>query len=297
MSLFRKTSISEAAYEVRELVPAFPRATAVSAVPLLTTHLVRSLYPAPFRAHLSRATAVSAVLFPASHLARSLYAEPFRAHLSRATAVSAVPLLTTYLVRSLYPEPFREHLSRATAVSAVLFLTTYLARSLYPEPFREHLSRATAVSAVLFLTTYLARSLYPEPFREHLLVPLPSRQCSFLRRTLFVPFTLNHSANSRLPRRNRPTKPPWSAGTCSRFLVYSRPQTTQFARSRSPNSDLRSPTPCVLDVRSSAFRRFPQQSRPRQEPRKTRITRKAEQVGLAHAALRVSIPSVPKGRS
>ena len=30
------------------------------------------------------------------------------------------------------------------------------------------------------------------------LVPLPSRQCSFLRRTLFVPFTPNHSANTCL---------------------------------------------------------------------------------------------------
>ena len=61
------------------------------------------------------------------------------------------------------------------------------------------------------------------------------------------------------------------------------------------------PTPiCDSDtlcpLRSPAFRRFPQQCRPRQEPRKTRITRKVEQVGLAHAALRVSIPSVPKGR-
>ena len=91
-------------------------------------------------------------------------------------------------------------------------------------------------------------------------------------------------------------KPPWSAGTCYRFLAYSRPQTPQFARSRSPNSDLRSPIPRVLDVRSLAGRRLPQ-SRPRQEPRKTRNTRKAEQFGLAHAALRVSIPSVPKGRS
>ena len=56
--------------------------------------------------------------------------------------------------------------------------------------------RATAVSAVLFLTTYLVRSLYAGPFREHLPVPLPSRQCSFLRRTLLVPFTPNHSANT-----------------------------------------------------------------------------------------------------
>ena len=54
-------------------------------------------------------------------------------------------------------------------------------------------------------------------------------------------------------------------------------QTPQFARPRSPNSDLRSPTPCVLDVRSSAFRRLPQ-CHPRQEPRNTRITRKAEQI-------------------
>ena len=48
------------------------------------------------------------------------------------------------------------------------------------------------------------------------------------------------------PCRRTAAKPPWSAGTCSRFLVYSRPQTLQFARPRSPNSNLRSPTPCVL---------------------------------------------------
>ncbi len=44
---------SEAAYGVRELVPAFSRATAVSAVPLLPSYLARSLYAEPFREHLS----------------------------------------------------------------------------------------------------------------------------------------------------------------------------------------------------------------------------------------------------
>ena len=75
------------------------------------------------------------------------------------------------------------------------------------------------------------------------------------------------------PRRSRI----WSAEPCYRFLAYSRMQPPQFARPRSPNSDPRSPTPCVLDVRSSAFRRLPQ-CHPRQEPRNTRITRKAEQI-------------------
>ena len=55
------------------------------------------------------------------------------------------------------------------------------------------------------------------------------------------------------------------------------PANTPVRAFRSPNSDLRSPTPCVLDVRSSAFSRLAQY-RPRQEPRKTRNTRKAERI-------------------
>ncbi len=51
------------------------------------------------------------------------------------------------------------------------------------------------------------------------------------------------------------------------------PANTPVRAFRSPNSDLRSPTPCVPDVRSSAFSRLAQY-RPRQEPRKTRNTRK-----------------------
>ena len=127
---------------------------------------------------------------------------------------------------------------RATVVSAVLLLTTYLARSLYAEPFHEHLSRATAVSAVLFLTTYLARSLYAEPFREHLPVPLPSRQCPFSRRTLLVPFSLNHSANSRLPHRNRQAKPPMECGNLLPLSGLQPPASTPVRAS--PLSQLRS---------------------------------------------------------
>ena len=59
----------------------------------------------------------------------------------------------------------------------------------------------------------LSHTQWGVPFLEHLsLVPLPSRQCSSPRRTLLVPSTPNHSANTSLPRRNRQAKPHMECG-------------------------------------------------------------------------------------
>ena len=73
------------------------------------------------------------------------------------------------------------------------------------------------------------------------LVPLPFRQCSFSRRTLFVPFTLNHSAKISLRPRNRQAKPHMECGNLFPLSGLHRPQTPQFAR-----PDL--PTP-IYDLR------------------------------------------------
>ena len=241
----------EAAYGVRELVPAFPPChcrlgSALSHGVPCSFPLRRTIPRTPLSCHCRLGSAPSYAApcsfpFTPNHSAHTSPVPlpsrqcpsydvpcsfPLRRTIPRtslgATAVSAVLLLTPHLARSLYAEPFREHLSRATVVSAVPLLMTYLARSLHAKPFRETPLSCHCRLGSALLTTYLARSLYAEPFHEHLpvplrsantsLVPLPSRQCSFSRRTLFVPFTLNHSAHSRLPRRNRPAKPPMECG-------------------------------------------------------------------------------------
>ncbi len=53
-----------------------------------------------------------------------------------------------------------------------------------------------------------------------------------------------------LPRRSRL----WSAGTCSRFLAYTACKHPLLAHPRSPNSDLRSPTPCVATAHLPGIR-------------------------------------------
>ena len=162
-----------------------------------------------------------------------------------ATAVSAVPLPTSYLARSLYAEPFRAGFNCDEGHRAGL-------------PHRSHGRSATTLPQAK--PHMECGNLFPlSP------VPLPSRQCLFLRRTLLVPFILNHSSQASivtkatvracpvrshgrsattLPRRSRI----WSAGTCYRFLAYSRMQTPPFFAFRSPNSDLRSPSALVLEI-------------------------------------------------
>ena len=142
--------------------------------------------------------------------------------------------------------------SRATAVSAVLFLTTYLARSLDAEPFREqpfptpHMEcgnlfplfpRAATVSAALFPASYLARLLHAEPFREQ---PFPTPQLA--NEMDYVSLRLAILLSPEGTYLNQPGVEPMRAVRATRNPGF-------------------------------AFRRFPQ-CRPRQEPRKTRNTRK-----------------------
>ncbi len=86
-----------------------------------------------------------------------------------------------------------------------------------------------------------------------------------------------HAARASGIRRFGPcfaaAKPPMECGNLLPLSGLQPPANTPVRAFRSPNSDLRSPTPCVPDVRSSAFSRLAQY-RPRQEPRKTRNTRK-----------------------
>jgi len=86
-----------------------------------------------------------------------------------------------------------------------------------------------------------------------------------------------HAARASGIRRFGPcfaaAKPPMECGNLLPLSGLQPPANTPVRAFRSPNSDLRSPTPCVPDVRSSAFSRLAQY-RPRQKPRKTRNTRK-----------------------
>ena len=157
----------------------------------------------------------------------------------------------------------------ATAVSAVPLPTTYLARSLYAEPFLAGFNcdeghRAGLPRPQPWSVSYNLAAAKPHMECGNLLplspVPLPFRQCLFLRRTLLVPFILNHSSQASivtkatvracpvrsrgrsattLPRRSRL----WSAGTCYRFLAYSRMQTPPFSPSdlSTPISDTSCP--------------------------------------------------------
>ena len=80
------------------------------------------------------------------------------------------------------------------------------------------------------------------------LVPLPSRQCSFSRRTLLVPFTLNHSANTSLRPRNRQAKPPMECGNLFPLSGLQPPASTPVRAS--PISQLRSPISDTLCPRA-----------------------------------------------
>ena len=160
----------EAAYGVRELVTAFSRATAVSAVPLPATYLARSLYAEPFLAGFSCDEGHRAGLPRPQPWSVSYNLAAAKPHMECGNLfpLSPVPLpfrQCLFLRRTLLVPFTQNHSSQASVVTKATVRAC---------PVRSHGRSATTFAAA-------------KPHMEcgNLLplspVPLPSRQCLFLR--------------------------------------------------------------------------------------------------------------------